>query len=68
MTSHLYDVVIIGGGVSGLSAAKYLGEQGVDLVLLEATERLGGRTRTNKVFKIYKRQYFYQLLLTFVTF
>ncbi|XP_017475761.1 PREDICTED: amine oxidase [flavin-containing]-like [Rhagoletis zephyria] len=48
MTSHLYDVVIIGGGVSGLSAAKYLGEQGVDLVLLEATERLGGRTRTNK--------------------
>lgn len=68
MTSHLYDVVIIGGGVSGLSAAKYLEEQGVDLVLLEATERLGGRTRTNKVFKIYKRQYFYQLLLTFVTF
>ena len=48
-TDHVYEVVIIGAGVSGLSGAKVLAEYGVDLVVLEASERVGGRTYTVKV-------------------
>ena len=32
--------------MSGLSAAKMLQEQGVDVVVLEASDRVGGRTLT----------------------
>lgn len=41
-TSH--DVVIIGGGLSGLVAARGLREHGRTALVLEARERLGGRT------------------------
>ncbi|XP_066033146.1 amine oxidase [flavin-containing] A-like [Chamaea fasciata] len=41
-----YDVVVIGGGISGLSAAKLLSEAGVSVVVLEARDRVGGRTFT----------------------
>lgn len=37
------DVAIIGGGLSGLSLAYQLEREGVDYVLLEARDRLGGR-------------------------
>ena len=40
------DVVIIGGGVAGLSAASSLAERGARVVLLEARPELGGRTST----------------------
>lgn len=40
------DVAIIGAGVAGLSAARTLVEHGLDVLVLEATERLGGRVRT----------------------
>lgn len=36
-------VVIIGGGFAGLSAATLLAERGIDVLLLEARSRLGGR-------------------------
>lgn len=45
---HRTSVIIIGGGLSGLSAAKLLTEQGVDVIVLEARERVGGRTHTVK--------------------
>jgi oxygen-dependent protoporphyrinogen oxidase len=35
-------VVIVGGGISGLSAAYYLGKHGVAATLIEREERLGG--------------------------
>ncbi len=40
------DVLIIGGGLSGLAAAWQLHRQGIDVVLLEARPRLGGRILT----------------------
>ena len=49
MSQQIYDVIIIGAGVSGLSAAKLLKENGLDVVVLEARNRVGGRTWTVKV-------------------
>lgn len=37
------DVVIVGAGVAGLSAAKALAEKGRDFRLIEASHRIGGR-------------------------
>uniref|UniRef100_A0A8C9F4R5 monoamine oxidase n=1 Tax=Pavo cristatus TaxID=9049 RepID=A0A8C9F4R5_PAVCR len=42
------DVIVVGGGISGLSAAKLLTESGLNVVLLEANDRVGGRTFTVK--------------------
>lgn len=41
-TSHA-DVVIIGGGLSGLSAAVHLAQRGANVLLLEQSQKLGGR-------------------------
>jgi monoamine oxidase len=38
------DVVVVGAGVAGLVAASVLHEQAVDVVCLEARDRVGGRT------------------------
>ena len=40
------DVIVIGGGAAGMAAAKTLADAGVDIVVLEARERVGGRTWT----------------------
>ncbi|XP_064624623.1 amine oxidase [flavin-containing] B-like [Lineus longissimus] len=40
------DVVVIGAGISGLCAAKLLREEGLDVIVLEARDRVGGRTFT----------------------
>ncbi|XP_028902432.1 amine oxidase [flavin-containing] A isoform X1 [Ornithorhynchus anatinus] len=44
--SSKFDVVVVGGGISGLSAAKLLTESGISVVVLEARDRVGGRTYT----------------------
>ncbi|KAL5005211.1 hypothetical protein ScPMuIL_018667 [Solemya velum] len=46
MSSAQTDVIVIGGGLSGLSAAKLLREKGLDVLVLEARDRVGGRTYT----------------------
>ncbi len=43
------DVLIIGAGIAGLTAAKVLKEAGVTIKLLEASDEVGGRIRTDKV-------------------
>jgi len=44
--AHLQDVVIIGAGVAGLTAAERLGNAGLRVLVLEARERVGGRVWT----------------------
>lgn len=43
------DVVIIGAGPSGLTAAHELGKAGLSVAVLEARDRVGGRTWSNTV-------------------
>lgn len=43
------ETLIIGGGLAGLAAATRLRESGREFALLEATDRLGGRVRTDEV-------------------
>jgi monoamine oxidase len=47
--SRMKRALVIGGGVSGLVAARGLAENGREVTLLEAKERLGGRILTREV-------------------
>lgn len=42
------DVVVVGAGFAGVTAARELGVEGYKVVLLEASTRLGGRTYSGK--------------------
>ena len=47
MSSEIFDVLIIGGGLSGLSAGNYLFEHNIkNFLVVEARDRVGGRTCT----------------------
>ena len=43
------DVAVVGGGISGLVAARELARAGASVVLLEADDRLGGRIRAESL-------------------
>ncbi len=43
------DVIIIGAGMTGLSAAAYLKRAGKKVLVLEAADKVGGRIRTEKI-------------------
>ena len=38
-----YDVIIVGAGLAGLAAAKALGENGINYMIIEASSRAGGK-------------------------
>src|SRR5262249_21232688 len=38
------DVLVIGAGIAGMTAAKMLAESGRSVIVLEANDRVGGRT------------------------
>ena len=44
-----HDVIIVGAGLSGLSAAVHLHRQGRKVFILEASDRAGGRVKTDSV-------------------
>ena len=43
--NEAHDVVVVGAGSAGLYAAKTLIAQGYDVLILEATDRIGGRVK-----------------------
>ncbi|GAA1624755.1 FAD-dependent oxidoreductase [Actinoplanes couchii] len=43
------DVVIVGGGLAGLAAARRLDRAGVEWILVEASDRVGGRVATDVI-------------------
>jgi len=48
-SSNDFDVVVIGGGFAGVTAARELRHAGLRTLVLEARNRLGGRTFTTRV-------------------
>ncbi|MEM6321338.1 MAG: NAD(P)/FAD-dependent oxidoreductase [Bacteroidota bacterium] len=55
--------IIIGGGLAGLTAARQLQQRGVDFLLLEASDRIGGRVKTDVV-DGFRLDHGFQVLLT----
>jgi len=43
-----YDIIVIGGGFAGVTAARETARGGAKTLLLEARDRLGGRTWTHR--------------------
>jgi monoamine oxidase len=43
---HDYDVIIIGAGIAGLTASKEIKKLGLTRIVLEASQRIGGRAKT----------------------
>lgn len=63
LTHEVIETVIIGAGLSGLACAKRLADRGRAFVILEATDRVGGRVRTDHV-DGFQLDHGFQVLLT----
>jgi len=49
MQSKTADVVIVGGGLAGLSCARHLQDSGVNYLIAEVSDRVGGRVKTDRL-------------------
>ena len=56
-------IVIIGAGIAGLTCAKYLKDKGVEALVLEASDAVGGRVRTD-IIEDFRLDRGFQVLLT----
>jgi protoporphyrinogen oxidase len=63
MKKQDYKIHIIGAGVSGLIGARVLEDNGYNPIILEATDRVGGRVKTDIV-DDYQLDHGFQVLLT----
>ena len=63
MQKKEYKIHIVGAGISGLVAAKVLEDNGFEPIILEATDRVGGRVKTDVV-NGYQLDHGFQVLLT----
>ena len=63
MKNEEYKIYIIGAGISGLIAAKVLEDNGYHPIIIEATDRVGGRVKTD-IFDGYQLDQGFQVLLT----
>lgn len=58
-----HDVIIVGAGIAGLTAAIQLQKEGLNVKIIEASDRVGGRMKTDKV-EGYLLDRGFQVLLT----
>ncbi|MDQ0060476.1 phytoene desaturase family protein [Paenibacillus harenae] len=49
LKNNVYDAAVIGGGLTGLTAAVYLAKAGKSVIVLEKEKQLGGLAQTTKV-------------------
>lgn len=49
MSAREADVVVVGGGLAGLMAARVVAQADLEPVVLEARDRVGGRTRNERI-------------------
>ena len=54
MSNTDYDVIILGGGHNGLVATDYLSEAGLNVLVLERRDLLGGACITEELFPGYR--------------
>ncbi len=47
--NNKYQVLIVGAGLAGLACAAHLKKQGISFLLLEGSDGVGGRVRTDEV-------------------
>jgi len=61
--TNKYDAIVIGAGISGLTATIHLQNEGLNTLLIEASDRVGGRVKTDNL-NGFKLDRGFQVLLT----